>query len=99
MTKRVSFAICLGEMVWGSLLKKYANKISWKKTRMKFFDSQKCELGTCLYPLKGLAEKCSHLRVVFIRARKTKIESGDNHPYHYYAIITDLTSAEMNDER
>jgi hypothetical protein len=65
---------------------------------MKFFDSQKCELGTCLYPLKGLAEKRSHLRVVFIRAKKTKIESGDNHPYHYYAIATDLTSAEMNDE-
>lgn len=98
ITKKVNFAICLGELAWGSLLKKYGNKISWKKTRLKFFDSQKCELGTCLYPLKGLAEKRSHLRVVFIRARKKKIESGDNHPYHYYAIVTDMSSAEMNDE-
>jgi len=98
ITKKAHFAICLGEMVWGSLLKKYGNKITWRKTKMKFFDSQKCELGTCLYPLKGLAEKRSHLRVVFIRAKKIKIESGDNHPYHYYAIATDLSSAEMNDE-
>jgi hypothetical protein len=65
---------------------------------MKFFDSQKCEVGTCLYPIKGLAEKRSHLRVVFIRAKKLKTESGDNHPYHYYAIATDLTTADMNDE-
>ncbi len=98
IVKKANFAICLGELAWGSLLKKYGNKISWKKTRLKFFDSQKCELGTCLYPLKGLVEKRSHLRVVFIRARKKKMESGDNHPYHYYAIVTDMSSAEMNDE-
>jgi hypothetical protein len=98
ITKKASFAICLGEMVWGSILKKYGNKITWRKTRIKFFESQKCELGSCLYPLKGLAEKRSHLRVVFIRTKKNKIESGDNHPYHYYAIVTDLGSAEMNDE-
>lgn len=98
ITKKVSFAICLGEMAWGSLLKKYGNKITWKKTRLKFFDSQKCELGSCLYPLKGLAENRSHLKVVFIRAKKKKVESGDNHPYHYYAIVTDMSSAEMNDE-
>jgi hypothetical protein len=85
-------------MVWGSILKKYGNKITWRKTRIKFFDSEKCELGSCLYPLKGLAEKRSHLRVVFIRAKKKKIEIGDNHPYHYYAIVTDMDSAEMNNE-
>ena len=38
------------------------------------------------------------MKVVFIRAKKKKIESGDNHPYHYYAIVTDMSSAEMNDE-
>jgi hypothetical protein len=65
---------------------------------VKFFDSNKCEIGSCLYPLKGLAEKRSHLRVVFIRAKKKKMEAGDNHPYHYYAIVTDLSSAEMNNE-
>lgn len=98
ITKKVNFAICLGETVWGSLLKKYKNKITWKRTRLKFFESEKCEIGTCLYPIKGLAEKKSHLRVVFIRAKKKKVESGDNHPYHYYAIVTDMSSAEMNDE-
>lgn len=98
ITKKVNFAICLGELSWGSLLKKYRKKITWKKTRLKFFDSQKCELGICLYPLKGHAEKRSLLRVFFIRSKKKQIESGDNHPYHYYAIVTDMSSAEMNDE-
>jgi hypothetical protein len=98
ITKQVHFAICLGEKVWGSLLKKYGNKITWRKTRLKFFKSNKCEIGSCLYPLKGLAEKKSHLRVVFIRTKNQKPKKGDNHPYLYYAIVTDLSSAEMNDE-
>ncbi|HXH73544.1 MAG TPA: transposase [Bacteriovoracaceae bacterium] len=98
ITKQVNFAICLGEKAWGALLKNYGNKISWRKTRLQFFKSDKCEIGSCLYPLKGLAEKRSHLRVVFIRTKKKKIESGENHPYHYYAIVTDMSSAEMNDE-
>lgn len=98
ITKEVNFALCLGEQVWGSLLKKYGNKITWQKTRLKFFDSEKCELGSILYPLKGLAKKRSHLRVVFVRARKSKVTKGENHPYHYYAIVTDMERCEMNDE-
>lgn len=98
LTKEVNFALCLGEKVWGSLLKNYGNKITWQKTRLKFFDSEKCELGSILYPLKGLAKKRSHLRVVFIRAKKKVISAGDNHPYHYYAIVTDMERSEMNDE-
>lgn len=96
--KEVNFAICLGEQVWGALLKNYGSKITWQKTRLKFFDSEKCEMGSILYPLKGLAKKRSHLRVVFIRAKRKIIKAGDNHPYHYYAIITDMESCEMNDE-
>jgi hypothetical protein len=33
----VNFAICLPEIVWGSLLKNYGNKITWHKTRIRFF--------------------------------------------------------------
>jgi hypothetical protein len=98
ITKQTHFAICLGEKAWGSLLTKYGNKITWRKTRLKFFKSNKCEIGSCLYPLKGLAEKKSHLRVVFIRTKIKNPVKGDNHPYLYYAIVTDLSSAEMNDE-
>jgi len=98
LTKDVNFAICLGEQVWGSLLKHYGNKIDWKKTCLKFFDSEKCELGSIIYPVRGLAKKRSHLRVVFVRAKRKIIKTGDNHPYHYYAIVTDMERCEMNDE-
>jgi hypothetical protein len=98
LTKEVNFTICLPETAWGALLKNYGTKINWKKTRINFFKSNKCEIGSCLYPIKGLVKKRSHLRVVFIRTKKKKLEKGDNHPYHYYAIVTDLSSAEMSDE-
>ena len=39
------------------------------------------------------------LRVVLIRTKKKKIESGDNHPYHYYAIVTNMSNAEMTNEK
>jgi transposase len=39
------------------------------------------------------------LRVVLIRTKKKIIESGDNHPYHYYAIVTNMSNAEMTNEK
>ena len=36
--------------------------------------------------------------MVFIRAKKKVVSAGENHPYHYYAIVTDMEKSEMNDE-
>ena len=95
----VNFAICLPETVWGSLLKNYGNKITWRDTDIRFFDSKKCEIGDILYPKKDLSMGKTFLRVVLIRTKKKKIESGDNHPYHYYAIVTNMSNAEMTNEK
>jgi hypothetical protein len=95
----VNFAICLPEIVWGSLLKNYGNKITWHQTRIRFFKSNKCEVGDIIYPKKGLSMGRKFLRVVFIRTKKTEILPGDNHPYLYYAIVTDMGHAEMTNEK
>ncbi len=97
LNKKVHFAICLKENVWGSLLDKYGNKMKWHKTKINFFDSEKCEIGSCLYPIKGLAGR-SYLRVVFIRTKKKKVTNEDKYFYDYYAIVTDMGQMEMNDE-
>lgn len=41
----------------------------------------------------------SFLRVVFIRTKKKEIKAGDNHPYHYYAIVTNMSNSEMTNEK
>lgn len=93
------FALCLKENVWSPLLEKYGSKIVWRKSRLRFFDSDKCEVGSCLYPIKGLAGR-SFLRVVFIRTKRKEIKVGENHPYeHYYAVVTDMSDSEMDNER
>ena len=99
LNHNTNFAICLPEQVWGSLLKNYGNKIAWHKTRIKFFKSHKCEVGDVLYPKKGLSMGKTFLRVVMIRTKKDVMEKGDNHPYHYYAIITNMSNAEMTNEQ
>src|SRR5690606_24555629 len=58
----------------------------------------KCEIGSCLYPKKGLYNR-GFLRVVFIRAKKKKLEPGETEYYNYYAIVTDLSEKELSDER
>lgn len=93
----VRFAICLKENVWRSLLNRYGNTIKWKKTDLSFFKSNKCHIGSCLYPVKGLAGR-SFLRVVFIRAKKDKLKPGESEYYRYYAIVTDLSERKMKDE-
>jgi len=99
LNHNVNFAICLTEIVWGSLLKNYGNKITWFKTDIKFFKSNKCEIGDIIYPKKGLTMGRKFLRVVFIRAKKKEITSGDNHPYDYYAIVTNMSNSEMTNEK
>jgi len=99
LNHNVNFAICLSEIVWGSLLKSYGNKITWHKSRLRFFKSKDCEIGDILYPKKDLTMGRTFLRVVFIRAKKKKITAGDNHPYDYYAIVTNMSNAEMTNEQ
>lgn len=99
LNNNVNFSICLPETVWGSLLKNYGNKITWRNTDIRFFESKKCEIGDILYPKKDLSMGKTFLRVVLIRTKKKKIESGDNHPYHYYAIVTNMSNAEMTNEK
>jgi hypothetical protein len=98
LNNNVHFAICLPEVFWGSLLNKYGNKITWNKTKMRFFESDKCEIGDVIYPKKGLTMGRTFLRVVFIRTKKKEIRSADNHPYQYYAIVTDMSNSEMTNE-
>lgn len=95
----VNFAICLKENVWEPQLKKCKNKITWHKTKLHFFNSDKCEIGSAIYSLKGLVKGRTFLRVVFIRTKKREIKPGDNHPYDYYAIVTNMSESEMTNEQ
>ncbi len=95
----VNFAICLKENVWEPQLEKCKNKITWHKTKLRFFDSDKCEIGSAIYSLKGLAAGRTFLRLVFIRTKKKEIKVGDNHPYDYYAIVTNMSESEMTNEQ
>lgn len=99
LNNNVNFAICLPETVWGSLLKNYGTKITWRDTTIKFFDSKKCQIGDIIYPKKDLSMGRSFLRVIFIRTKKKDMRPGDNHPYHYYAIVTNMSNAEMTNEK
>lgn len=99
LNNNVNFAICLPETVWGSLLKNYGSKVTWRETNIRFFDSNKCQIGDIIYPKKGLSMGKTFLRVIFIRTKKKEIKAGDNHPYHYYAIVTNMSNAEMTNER
>lgn len=93
----VSFGICLSENVWGSLLDKNEFKIKWSKTKIRFFESSKCQIGSTIYSPKNLKGK-SFLRVVYIRSKKKVIKKEDKRHYDYYAIITDMSEKEMNNE-
>ena len=98
LNQNCNFVICLKENVWSSVLTKNRRHIKWQKTRLQFFESNKCEIGSCIYPLKGLACGRTFLRVVFIRTKKDKITNEDKHPYHYYAVVTDMSESEMSSE-
>jgi len=93
----VHFGICLKENVWSVILKKSEFKMKWTKTRIRFFESSKCQVASTIYAPKDLKGR-NFLRVVFIRAKKKVITKEDKRHYRYYAIITDMTSAQMSDE-
>lgn len=78
LMQNAHFTICLKEKSWRPLLRDYGSKIKWKKTDIYFFESNKCEIGSCLYPKKGLYNR-GFLRVVFIRAKKKKLEPRSEH--------------------
>lgn len=99
LNHNTNFAICLPEVTWGALLKNHGSKITWRKTKIRFFDSDKCEIGDVIYPKKGLTMGKTFLRVVYIRTKKKIIEAGDNHPYLYYSIITNMGHSEMTNEK
>ncbi len=98
LNQNCNYVICLKENVWSSVLAKNRRHIRWQKTRLQFFDSDKCEIGSCLYPLKGLAGGRGFLRVVFIRTLRLNPAKEDKHPYHYYAVVTDMSESEMGHE-
>ena len=36
--------------------------------------------------------------MVFIRTKKENVTKEDKHPYHYYAVVTDMSESEMSSE-
>ncbi len=99
LTRGVHFGICLSQTVWAPLLDKNEFKRKWVKTRINFFESNKCQVASTIYsPKKHKLAGRSFLRVVYIRTKKKVITKEDNRHYRYYAIITDLTEKEMSNE-
>ena len=98
LNQNCNFVICLKENVWSSILAKNRRHIKWQKTRLQFFESDQCEIGSCIYPLKGLAGGKTFLRAVFIRTKRLNPTKEDKHPYHYYSVVTDMTESEMSSE-
>ena len=96
LLKNVQFAICLKENVWSTLLETNGHNMKWKKTRIQFFESNKCQVASTLYPIKGLIG-CSFLRVVFIRAPKKKYAKGEKR-FSYYAIVTNMSEYDQSNE-
>lgn len=99
LNQSCNFVICLKENVWTSVLTKNKKHIKWHKTKLQFFESSNCEIGSCLYSLKGLAGGRTFLRVVFIRTLKINPQKGDKYPYHYYSVVTDMAESEMDNEK
>lgn len=97
LTHRCNFVINLKNNVWQPILTKNRKRMKWASTKLRFFDSETCQISSALYPLKGLANR-AFLRVVFIRTINLNPTKEDNHPYRYYAVVTDMSDSEMSDE-
>jgi|SaaInlStandDraft_6_1057023.scaffolds.fasta_scaffold29624_1 hypothetical protein len=97
------FALAMRENVYKPILRSNKNTMKWKKTRLKFFDSDQCEISNAIYAKSGLAGGLSALRVVFIRAPKTGLESGNYEDfldeYRYFAIATNIFQHEWKDKK
>ena len=95
----MNFAIVLRENIARYVRKKNKNFLTWKRTKLHFFDSDKCEVAMGLYPIN----KLGNLRVVFIRAPKENCQLGlfedlQEGAYCYYSIITNVSSFNMSEE-
>lgn len=94
---KIKFTICVSITVWGSVLDKYGFKIKWRKTKLSFFESKKCQIGSIPYRPKDLKGK-KIIRLVYIRAKKKVVKSDDRYTFDYYAIATNMTEKEMSNE-
>ncbi|MBT6472223.1 MAG: transposase [Candidatus Marinimicrobia bacterium] len=97
--KNVSYAIALKDNIGAYVRRKNKNLITWKKTKLQFFDSNECEVAMGLYPIKNLG----NLRVVFIRAPKKDqqlnlLDDPSESGYRHYSIVTNIDSFDMNEE-
>lgn len=101
----VKFAIVLrenlGRYVRGMRLNKHSMK--WSKSSTIFFNSDKCETASGLYPIKDLAGGRKYLRVVFIRAKiegvqLSLLDDPSEDGYRYYSLITNMDRSEKDDE-
>jgi hypothetical protein len=92
------FVINLKSNSWKPLLAKNRTKMTWTSTKLQFFKSKDCQISSTIYPLTGLPDR-KFLRVVFIRTINLKPTKENNHRYHYYAVVTDMSSSEMSDEK
>lgn len=93
-----NFVINLKSTSWKPLLTKNRKRMKWTPTRLKFFESNNCQISSTLYPLKGLPGR-EFLRVVFIRTPNINPTKEDNYPYRYYAVVTDMSESEISDEK
>jgi hypothetical protein len=102
----VKYAIVLKENIGRYVRKKNRDHLVWTKTKIEFFNSNKCEMAMGVYPLQNLGNQ----RVVFIRKKKSEDEikkqldllreyNPAEDDYEYYSIITNIDSLEMNGEQ
>lgn len=102
----VKYAIVLKENIGRYVRKKNRDHLVWTKTKIEFFNSNKCEMTMGVYPLQNLG----NLRVVFIRKKKSEDEikkqldllreyNPEENDYEYYSIITNIDSSEMTGEQ
>ena len=77
------FTLAMKANVYNVILERNKNTIKWRKTKIKFFDSDECEIANAIYAPDGLKGNTKTLRVVFIRAPK-----GDG--YKHFAICTNI---------
>ncbi len=88
-TQEAKFALAMKANIYNKILEDNKNTIKWKKTRIKFFDSDECEIANAVYAPEGLQGNTKTLRVVFIRAPK-------NDEYRYFAICTNIFQHEWD---
>lgn len=95
----INFAIALKENIGSYVRKKNKHLLTWKKTKLRFFESNKCEVAMGIYPIK----KLGNLRVVFIRAPREEeqlnfLDDPQEQGYKHYSIITNVSTFDMGEE-